>query len=79
MVSHQYWNHEQEDHQIVGSPPFPVDKMGTPQRAGEKMNWIPYFFGLIPNLPALFRNRPSITSTRLRSVSDSMLSLQALN
>ncbi|KAE9404070.1 dienelactone hydrolase endo-1,3,1,4-beta-D-glucanase [Gymnopus androsaceus JB14] len=50
-----------------GSPPFPVDKMGTPQRAGEKMNWIPYFFGLIPNLPALFRNRPSITSTRLRS------------
>jgi len=53
-----------------GNPPFRVDtmkNMKTPERAGEKLEWLPFLFGLIPVIPALYRSRPSVASTRART------------
>ncbi|KIK69561.1 hypothetical protein GYMLUDRAFT_33934 [Collybiopsis luxurians FD-317 M1] len=49
-----------------GKPPFAVDAMKVPERAGEKLQLLP-MLGLIPSLPALYRNRPSVVIDRLRS------------
>lgn len=57
----------------VGKPPFRVETMETmktPQRAGEKLEWFPFMLGLIPLIPALYRSRPSVASTRAKTVSN---------
>ncbi|KIK69628.1 hypothetical protein GYMLUDRAFT_34013 [Collybiopsis luxurians FD-317 M1] len=50
-----------------GKPPFAVDAMKFPERAGEKLQLLPNLIKLVPSLPALYRNRPPVVLVRLRS------------
>ncbi|KAF5389172.1 hypothetical protein D9757_003523 [Collybiopsis confluens] len=53
--------------QFNGNPPFGVDSMKFPEKAGDKLEILPFLVGLIPALPALIRNRPSVVFARDKS------------
>ncbi|KJA16308.1 hypothetical protein HYPSUDRAFT_71469 [Hypholoma sublateritium FD-334 SS-4] len=54
-----------------GKPLIPFEKMSLPSRAGEKVStwaWVRLFFGvLLPQIPTIISNRPSIVDKRLAS------------
>ncbi|KAF5389175.1 hypothetical protein D9757_003524 [Collybiopsis confluens] len=47
-----------------GRPPVAVDQMKVPDRVGEKVNMVNLLFHLLPSIPAIFRNRPSVAQPR---------------
>lgn len=62
-------------HSLAGHPPVKSEDMKLPDHAGEKMSlWamIKFFFFLIPKLPAMIRNSPSVAIKRVKDVSNAL-------
>ena len=53
-----------------------AEKLKMPERAGEKltwMDWANFIFTMIPRIPILYSNRPSVVSGRITKVSFGLL------
>ncbi|KAK0431542.1 dienelactone hydrolase endo-1,3,1,4-beta-D-glucanase [Desarmillaria tabescens] len=60
-----------------GNPPVRPEQMIMPERAGQRPSlwgWIKIILVVLPTLPAIFRNRPSVTDQRVRSFMDKLKS-----
>ncbi|KAI3607861.1 dienelactone hydrolase endo--beta-d-glucanase [Moniliophthora roreri] len=50
-----------------GKPPVKPDQMKAPERPGQRMNWLSFFFAAIPAIPGFIRVRAAKTDSRIKS------------
>ncbi|KAJ3910588.1 dienelactone hydrolase endo-1,3,1,4-beta-D-glucanase [Lentinula edodes] len=50
-----------------GKPPITVDKLKVPERVGEKIKWFSLIINMLPSVPAMLFNRPTVAYPRVEN------------